>query len=90
MTKLFTEINSKTRDGKDTKILVRTLDIVGIKEMPLETIKLYDEYGNLVSETEPTEKDFQVLVCDNFHHVEKVHINETEYLRLLDILSQIE
>ena len=84
---MFIEIE-KVNSYKETgKALVRKEDIVGIKEKHVEPTKLYNENGDLVSETPATEKDFQVLVADQQGHVEKYHITETEYNRLVKILT---
>lgn len=80
----ITKINSYKETGK---ALVRVSDIVGIKQKHVESEKLYNENGDLVSETPATEKDFQILVADQMGHVEKYHVNETEYNRLVKLLT---
>ena len=79
---MFVEITTNT----NTKALVRTDDIVGIKELPLETEKLYDEEGNVVSET-PKDKAFQVFVKNNGSAL-KLMVNETEYQKLVAELTK--
>lgn len=79
---MFVEITTNT----NTKALVRTDDIVGIKELPLETEKLYDENGNVVSEN-PKDKAFQVFVKNNGSTL-KLTIDETEYTRLVAELTK--
>ena len=87
--KTFIEINKINSYGEVGKALVRVNDIVGIKQKHVEGTKLYDEGGNLVSETPATTKDFQVLVASERGHVEKYHVDETEYIRLVAELDKL-
>lgn len=79
---MFIEIT--TNESK--KALVRTEDIVGIKELPTETEKLYDENGEIVSET-PKAKAFQVFV-KNEGSCLKLMVDETEYQKLVAELTK--
>jgi len=81
------EINKINSYGEKGVALVRTNDIIGIKQKHVESTKLYDENGNVVSETPATEKDFQVLVSNERGFTEKYHVDETEYKRLLNELT---
>lgn len=85
--KTFMEINKINSYGEKGVALVRTNDIIGIKQKHVESTKLYDENGNVVSETPATEKDFQVLVSNERGFTEKYHVDETEYKRLLNELT---
>ncbi len=82
----FIEITKTNSYGEEGKALVRTTDIIGIKQKHVEGTKLYDSEGNLVQETPSTEKDFQVLVASEFGR-ETYHINENEYARLVKVLT---
>ena len=79
---MFIEITTNT----NTKSLVRNEDIVGITELPSETEKLYDENGNVVSET-PKGKAFQVLVKNNGSRL-LLMVDEKEYQRLVTALTK--
>lgn len=87
MIKTFVEIEKINSYGETGKALVRTADIVGIKQKHVEGTKLYDSEGNLVSETPATEKDFQVLVANECGARETYHIKESEYTRLVALLT---
>ena len=87
MEKVFIELEKVNSYGETGKALVRIADIVGIKQKHVDSVKLYNENGDLVSETPATEKDFQVLVV-NGSHTEKYHITETEYNRLVSELTK--
>ena len=82
----FIEITKTNSYGEEGKALVRTTDIIGIKQKHVEGTKLYDSEGNVVQETPATEKDFQVLVASEYGR-EKYHVSETEYTRLVKILT---
>ena len=47
----FTEIEKVNSYGEKGKALVDLDNLVGMKEIHVEPVKLYDEEGNLVSET---------------------------------------
>lgn len=79
----ITKINSHQESGK---ALIRTEDIIGIKENHVEPTKLYDDQGNLVSETPSTTKDFTLLVASDIAR-ETYHIDETEYNRIVKLLT---
>lgn len=83
---MFIEINKINSHGEEGKAFVRAEDIQGIIEKHVEPTKLYDEDGNVVSET-PNPKDFQVLIVTERHNDTTLHINEQEYTRLVAILT---
>ena len=87
MQSTFIQINKINSYGEVGVALVRVADIVGIKEKHVESEKLYDSNGNVVSET-PKPKDFQVLVASERGYTEKYHVNESEYLRLVAELTK--
>ncbi len=81
----ITKINSYKEQGK---ALIRVNDIVGIKQKHVENTKLYDENGNLVSDTPATTKDFQILVVNATSGAsEKYHVDENEYNRIVAELT---
>lgn len=82
----FIEIEKINSHGETGKALIRTTDIIGIKQKHVESTKLYDSEGNVVSETPATDKDFQILVASEFGS-EKFHVNETEYKRIVSLLT---
>ena len=77
----ITKVNSYNEQGK---ALIKTEDIVGIKQNHVEGQKLYDDQGNLVSETPATTKDFTLLMVNG----KTFHIDETEYARLVQELTK--
>ena len=85
---MFIEINKINSYGEKGKAFIRVNDIVGIKEKHVESTKLYDENGNVVSETPATTKDFQILVVSEHGNSETFHIDENEYQRLVAELSK--
>ena len=82
----FIEINYNYNE-KDLVAFVRKEDIIGIKEFAMEPTRLYNENGDLVSET-PSPRAFQVLVVSDRNTKDTLYINETEYNRLKDLLSK--
>lgn len=84
----FVEITKINSYGETGKALVRVDDIVGIKQKHVEGTKLYDAEGNVVSETPSTTKDFQILVVSQHGNGETFHVDETEYQRLVALLTQ--
>lgn len=84
---MYIEITKTNSHNEQGKALVRAQDIVGIKQVHVESTKLYDDQGNLVSETPATTKDFVVLVASELAR-ETYHIDETEYNRLVGILTK--
>jgi len=87
---VFIEINRINSHNENVKALVRVDDIVGINQKHVDSVKLYDENHNVVSETPATTKDFQVLVVSEHGNTEKFHVDENEYNRLSQILLSIE
>lgn len=85
--KVFVEITTTNENGENKKALVRVADIVGIKELHVEGVKLYNENGDLVSETPATTRDFQVLVVNPCGSKLTLYVGESEYLRLVQILT---
>lgn len=82
----FIEITKTNSYGEEGKALIRTTDIIGIKQKHVEGTKLYDSEGNVVQETPATTKDFQVLVASEFGR-ETYHVSETEYTRIVKLLT---
>ena len=85
----FLEISKINSYGEEGKALVKVKDIVGIKERHVDTKKLYDENGNVVSE-EKGEKLFGVLVANEYGNNEIFYVNETEYQNLSKILLALD
>lgn len=76
---MFTQITRTNSNGDKVVSLINTDDIAYIHEMALKPTRLYDEEGNLVSETKPTERKFSlIIVLKNEHHV-AYEIDETQY-----------
>lgn len=80
----ITKINSHQEQGK---ALIRTEDIIGIKQVHVDGTKLYDDQGNVVQETPATTKDYVLLVASDIAR-ETYHIDETEYTRLVGLLTK--
>ena len=83
---MFIEINKINSYGEKGVVLVKVEDIMGIKEYHVENEKLYDENGNVVSET-PRPRDFGILVVTERGNQEVFHIDEIEYERVKGILT---
>lgn len=84
---MFKEITRINESGEKVVSLVNTDDIAYIHELHQEPIRLFDESGNLVSETKPTERKFSlILVLKNQYHV-AYQIDETQYNDLKKILT---
>ena len=84
---LFVEINKINSYGEKGVALVRVADIMGIKEVHVESEKLFNENGDLVSET-PQPRKFGVLVATERGNQEVFYVEETEYERLKDLLNK--
>lgn len=86
--KTFIEITKINSYGEQGKALIRVNDIVGIKQKHVDSVKLYDENGNVVSDTPSTKKDFQILVVNATSGAnEKYHVDENEYTRIVSELT---
>lgn len=83
----FIEINKTNSYGEKGVALVKVEDIMGIKEYHVGSEKLYDENGNVVSET-PKARDFGVLVVTERGNQEVFHVDEVEYQRIKDLLTK--
>ena len=79
---MFIEITKINSQGEKGKALLKTEDIVGIKENHVEPTRTYDENGNVVSET-PKPRDFTLKLTTI-----EYHIDETEYQRLVSLLTK--
>lgn len=77
----ITKVNSYNEQGK---ALIKTEDVVGIKQNHVEGQKLYNDQGELVSETPSTTKDFTLLLANG----QTYHIDENEYTRLVKELTK--
>lgn len=75
----ITKINSHNETGK---ALVKVESIIGMKQIHVEPTRLYDENGNLVSET-PKANEYTIL-CERG---DVFHIDENEYNRLVALLT---
>lgn len=85
--KTFVEIEKINSYGEKGKALIILEDIVGINEKHVESTKLYDEDGNIVSETQG-EKQYGVLVANECGSKEVFYVDETEYTRIKDLLTK--
>lgn len=83
---MFIEINKVNSYGEKGVAFVKTEDIMGIKEYHVESEKLYDENGNVVSEN-ARPRDFGVLVVTERGNQEVFHVDEVEYQRIKGILE---
>lgn len=79
----ITKINSHQESGK---ALIRTEDVIGINQLHVDGTKLYDDQGNVVSETPATTKDFEILVASNYGRI-TYHVDENEYNRIVTLLT---
>lgn len=79
---MFIEINKINSHKECGKALIKTEDVVGIKENHVEPTRMYDEQGNLVSET-PNAKDFTLLMANG----KTFHLDETQYNELVKVLT---
>lgn len=80
--KKFIEINKINSHNEQGKALINIEDVVGIKENHVEPTKLYDNDGNVVSET-PNPKDFILKLNNGMSY----HIDENEYNNLVQVLT---
>lgn len=80
---MFVEIEKINSHQEKGKALIKLEDIVGIKENHVESDKLYDQDGNVVSET-PKAKDFTLLLTNGT----TFHIDETQYNKLVGELTK--
>lgn len=80
---MFREIEKINSYGEKGKALIKVEDIVGIKENHVEPTRLYDDNGNLVSET-PNPRDFTLKLADGMTY----HIDETQYNALVSDLTK--
>ena len=80
---MFKEITRINGHKEDKAFLINTDDIAFVKELHQEPTRLYNEDGDLVSETQPSEKLYElVLVLKNGYHLALV-INETTYAEIV-------
>ena len=85
---MFLKINRKNTHGEDKEFLLNTDDIAFVKELHQEPTRLYDENGTMVSETQPTDKVFElVLVLKNNYHL-ALTINENTYNEIVSVLTK--
>lgn len=86
---MFVKLTRK-KAGEDLQVILNTeeISIPSISEQHQEPVRLYDENGNLFSETQPTEKLFKAVVIfkANNHHTD-YYISETECDKLLKALE---
>ncbi len=81
---MFKQVTMK--DGRT--FLLNTEDVAFIGEKYQAPTRLYDEDGNLVSETAPTEKIYEVVLVlkNNYHKV--VVVDQTTYDELVKELTK--
>ena len=79
----FIEINKINKRNEQGKALVKVDTIVGLCQQPNHFTRLYDESGNLVSETQDTPR-FAVLTNCGQTYV----VDESEYQRLVAELTK--
>ena len=82
-TQMFVEIEKINSYQEKGKALIKTEDIIGIKENHVEPINLYDQDGNVASST-PSPKDFTLLLANG----KTFHIDETQYTALVTELTK--
>ena len=80
---MFIEFNKINKRGEEGVALVNTDTIVGICQQPNHTTKLYNEDGDLVSETQDTPR---YAVLTNTHQT--YIVSESEYAKLKDLLTK--
>lgn len=78
----FIEITKVNSYGETGKAVIKVDNIIGLKQVHVEPTRLYDENGNLVSET-PKANEYTIL-CERG---DVFHIDETEYQRLVALLT---
>ena len=84
---MFIEISRINESGEKVVSLINTEDVAYVHELHQEPVRLYNEDGDLVSETKPTERKFSlILVLKNQHHVAYV-IDENQYTALKKTLT---
>ena len=80
---MYIEITKTNSYGEKGAALIKKDNVVAIKELHVGTIKSFDENHNLVSE-QPAPKQYLVLM----EHCEGFYIDETEYKKLVSILTK--
>ena len=81
---MFFELTHINSYNETCKGLINTDNIVSIMQNHVEPLKLYDIDGNLVSE-QPRDNVYSLL-CSRGN---VFYINESEYLRLVDLLTTL-
>ena len=80
---MFKEINKINKRNETGKALINLDNIVAMCQQPTHTTTLYDEDGNVVSETQDAPR-FAVLTNTNQTYV----VDETTYNELKDLLTK--
>lgn len=80
---MFVEITKINKRNEEGKALIKVDTIVGLCQQPNHTTRLYNEDGDLVSETQDTPR-FAVLTNCGQTYV----VSETEYTRLVAELTK--
>lgn len=80
---MFIEITKINKRNEEGKALIKADTIVGLCQQPNHFTRLYDENGNLVSETQDTPRYAVLTNCGQTYVV-----SESEYARLVVILTK--
>lgn len=80
---MFVEITKINKRNEEGKALIKVDTIVGLCQQPNHTTRLYNEDGDLVSETQDTPR-FAVLTNCGQTYV----VSEAEYTRLVAELTK--
>ena len=80
---MFIQIKKTNKRNEEGIALIRTEDIVAICQQPKHVTKLFDESGNVVSETEDAPR-YAVLTSTNQTYM----VDETQYNELKDTLTK--
>ena len=76
------KIKGLNREGKEIELIINEEDFDGAKEKVQDTLKLFDENGNLVSE-EPKESIFKL----HFVNGREVYVSKATYESLVEKLE---
>lgn len=80
---MFVEINKINTRNEEGKALVKVENIVGLCQQANHFTRLYDDEGNLVSETQDTPRYAVLTNCGQTYIV-----SESEYTRLVALLTK--
>ena len=80
---MFVEIEKINSHKETGKALIKTEDIIGIKELHVEPTRTYNENGDIATET-PNPKEFSILMAQG----DSFHVNEEQYNKLVELLTK--